>query len=129
MAVISIQYKEFSKAKNLFYKSVSISYDGLQKKKTFKSKNFVKDWYDCIKFCLLNIGNDEFFCHSSSVNHFIMDGAPYDSAYLKVGAEHPELIYSYDEDAIELFVPKGTTPTWEELKKMCETKKKGKIKK
>lgn len=121
MAVISIQYKEGNK-KNLGYKSVSISYDSLKKKKVFKSGDFVKDWWDCIKFNIQKIGTDEFTSMSSSVNHFIMDGAPYDSAYLDVSRGKPKLSYVYDEDKIELFVPTGMKPTWEKLKKLCEEK-------
>jgi hypothetical protein len=30
------------------------------------------------------------------------------------------LSYEYDGDAIKFYVPKGTQPTWVELKEMCK---------
>lgn len=123
MAVISIQYQEGSKKKNLGYKSVEIGFDGLRKRKTFKSGDFVKDWYDCIKFMITEIP-DEPVSHSSTVDHFIMDGAKFDSAWLKVDDESAKLVYKY-RPGIELFVPKGKQPTWSELREMCgDTSKK-----
>ena len=59
---------------------------------------------------------DPYLCNSSSVDHFIMDGAPYDSAYLMFKEGKPYLSYDYDENGWEMFVPTGTEPTWEELK-------------
>ncbi len=55
-----------------------------------------------------------------------MDGAKYDSAYLVVTKEKTSL--SYDSEMhgenIELFVEENTTPTWEELRKICGDEKK-----
>lgn len=125
MAVISIDYNDGNK-KNLGYKSVDVSYNNLKSVKKFDSGNFVKDWYDCTKFCITKIGNKEPIIHSSSVNHFIMDGAKYDSAYLVVTEKSTSL--SYDSklhgENIELFVEENTTPTWEELRKICGDEKK-----
>jgi len=71
MSVVGISYTEGNK-KDLQYKSVSISYKMSSKEKIFDSGNFIKDWYDCIKFMIVNkIMYSEPFCHSSSVNHFI----------------------------------------------------------
>ena len=125
MAVISIDYNDGNK-KDLGYRSIDVSYNNLKSKKVFNSGNFVKDWYDCIKFCITKIQNTEPKMHSSSVNHFFMDGAKYDSAYLVVTKEKTSL--SYDSEMhgenIELFVEENTTPTWEELRKICGDEKK-----
>src|SRR5690606_16097134 len=121
MAVININYDEGNEM-DLGYESVEISYDNLKSKKVFNSGNFVKDWFDCIKFCILELpdGNHP-IVHSSSVDHFFMDGAKYDSAYLITNDASKKVYLSYpakdeDTDGIELFVPDGTKPTWEELK-------------
>lgn len=121
MAVININYDEGNK-EDLGYKSVDVSYNDLKKNKIFDSGNFVKDWFDCIKFCVIEMPNDEFISHSSSINHFIMDGAPYDSMFLMIDIEtrKPYLTKMYDKMGIELFVPEGTEPTWGELKEMCK---------
>jgi hypothetical protein len=53
-----------------------------------------------------------------------MDGAPYDSMYLKyddtIKKHYLTKIYDFDEKGIEFFVNKGTEPTWDELKKLCD---------
>ncbi len=125
MAVVNIDYNDGNK-KDLGYRSIDVSYNNLKSKKVFDSGNFVKDWYDCIKFCITKIQNIEPIMHSSSVNHFFMDGAKYDSAYLVVTKEKTSL--SYDSEMhgenIELFVEENTTPTWEELRKICGDEKK-----
>lgn len=59
--------------------------------------------------------------HSSTVNHFIMDGALFDSAYLHIDNEgNSRLEYQYDEDGWEFFVKEGTKPTWDDLKNYCK---------
>ncbi len=130
MAIIGINYKEPNTQK---YQSVRISY-GEKEEKLFATGNFIKDWYDMRKFTAFELSDSEpYFCHSSSVDHFIMDGAPYDSAYLHMIDDKPVLKYLDRSDSlwfinqrdivdngIEFFVPEGTQPTWEELKKMCE---------
>lgn len=125
MAVISIDYNDGNK-KDLGYKGIDVSYNNLKSKKKFDSGNFVKDWYDCIKFCITKIQNSEPIIHSSSVNHFFMDGAKYDSAYLVVTKEKTSLSYDSENhgENIELFVEENTTPTWEELRKICGDEKK-----
>ena len=45
-----------------------------------------------------------------------MDGANFDSAWFVWDNDNPRLVYEYDERGWEMFVPKGTKPTWEELK-------------
>jgi hypothetical protein len=126
MAVIGITYEELTPAK---YESVDISYgDGMNEEKEFASGNFVKDWYYMRKFMIQNLSDTEHnFCYSSSVDHFIMDGAPFDSAILKFKADNtPYLDYAHDyllggDNGIEFFVEKNTQPTWEELKEICKS--------
>jgi hypothetical protein len=121
MAVIGISYNEGRK--NLAYKSVDIRYGAkFDKTKVFDSGDFVKDWYDCNKFIITKLYEKEFhFSNSSSVDNFIMDGAPYRSAYLKTTETTAELVYEHDfnDRGIEFFVKKGTKPTWNELRVLC----------
>lgn len=126
MAVYGINYDEGNE-KDLGYESVDISYDNLKKRKVFNSGNFIKDWYDLVKFIIMELGQIEpHFIGSSSTDHFFMDGADklYDEAYLVDAVVDGEtksvLSYEYDEDAIKFYVPKGTQPTWSELKEMCK---------
>ncbi len=133
MAVIDIIYNEGAPKRKLGYKSVNIKYNNLKKKKAFSSGDFVKDWYDLWKF-IISEDFEEPVAHSSSVNHFIMDGAPYDSAYLHIvdgkgvlkyiDRTNPKWYLDHDtESGIELFVPKGNKPTWNELKGKYQNKK------
>ena len=125
MAVYGIDYTEFG-GEDFGYKSVRISYDNLKKEKFFDSGNFVKDWYDLVKFMIMELSKTEsHFVGSSSVDHFIMDGAKFDSGYLvdeNVNGETKSVLKydGYYEDGIEFFVPEGTQPTWAELKEMCK---------
>lgn len=117
MAVCNIIYNEGMPET---YEGVEIYYYDKNKRDIFASGNFMKDWYKAIKsFIYSNSG--EPLVHSSSVDHFITDGAPYDSAYLITNDKKSYLSYEYKEDAIELFIPEGLKLTWEEYKKMCET--------
>jgi len=119
MAVKSITYEEGTDAG---YEYVEISYGDNEVKK-FDSGNFVRDWFACMKFIIFsNISENEPILNSSSIDHFIMDGAPYDSAYLIPAEGNTQLSYEYVEDRLEFFVPKGTKPTWKELKEMCDGK-------
>lgn len=135
MAYTTINYNDGEKD-NLGYESVEIHYGRgrNEKKKFFNTGNFVKDWFDLKKLQITELSDTEpFFTHSSSVDHFIMDGAPYDSAYLYMEGEKAVLKYidrtdpmylisqqDIYEGGIEFFVPEGTQPTWEELKEMCK---------
>ena len=97
----------------------------------FDSGDFVKDWYDGLKW-FIQSELEEHLCNSSSVDHFIMDGGHelYDSVYLKFKEDGtPWLDYAHDyilfgENGLELFVVKGTEPTWEELREICNDPKK-----
>jgi hypothetical protein len=67
------------------------------------------------------------FCGSSSVGHFFMDGADkfFDEAYLidEIMNGKTKRVLKYDdyyEDNIIFYVPKGTRPTWTELKEICK---------
>ena len=126
MAVYRINYDEGNK-QDLGYKSVCIFYGKLDKERVFDSGNFVKDWFDLVKFIINELSETEsHFVGSSSVDHFFMDGADelYDEVYLVEinvdGKTKHDLTNVYNSDAIKFHVPKGTQPTWEELKKMCK---------
>lgn len=113
MAYITIKYTG---------KNDTLQYNGVEMvtrndhKYEYNSGNFVKDWYDAKKK-FLDFASDELFLnHSSSVDHFIMDGANFDSAWFVWDKDDPRLVYEFDEKGWEMFVPKGTKPTWEELK-------------
>ena len=104
------------------YESVEVHGFDDKIKKKFNSGDFVKDWYNHNKFIAENLVDDPFHTGSSSINHFIMDGAKFDSAYVKVidGKAVLEYEYDYENPGQEFFVKKGTTPTWDELKEMCK---------
>jgi hypothetical protein len=121
MAFISISYDEPNTAK---YQSVSASLMFKEDKREFTSGNFVKDWYDAIKFLIHESEDGEPWSQSSSVDHFIMDGAPFESAYLVrdnlIGTYQLSYRDENSESGIEFFVEKGTRPTWDELKELCK---------
>lgn len=114
--VISIDYNEPNADE---YKSVGLSLmSGV--KTEFNTGDFVKDWFNCNKHIAL-LDMEEPIAHSSSVDHFFMDGAPYRSAYLHIYSGDPVLEYEYSEDNLgELFVPEGELWTWEDLKNYCK---------
>ncbi len=128
MAFITINYED---GNGQSYESVEIQY-GVKSKKIFNSGNFIKDWYDMRKFMIQKLVDKEtHFACSSSIDHFIMDGAPYDSAYLHMVDDKPVLKYidrsnpdwwkiEGIDDGLEFFVPENTQPTWKELKEMCK---------
>lgn len=115
MAVIGINYDEGSEKKGLGYKSVYL-YTHNHGELVFDTGDFVKDWYNAKKKYIDISDEEHHFLHSSSVNHFIMDGAEFDSAWLVVNDGTPNLKYEFNEEGWEMFVNKGTQPTWEELK-------------
>lgn len=134
MAVIGILYDEMSP--DFEYESVYVFHDvhGKSIQKNFNSGDFIKDWFNAIKFFVTEIANTyEPLIQSSSVDHYIHDTNKYDSAYLHIENEIPLLKYidrSDDnwfinqkdifENNIELFVIENTKPTWEELKESCK---------
>ena len=138
MAVIGINYSGGNHyddkliERPINYKSVYLHTS--KKKFNFKSGNFVKDWYDAKKYYIEKLQDKEpYLSGSSSVDHFIMDGAKFDSAYLHVEIDIPILKYvnrendgwynNPDLNGWEFFVVEGTKPTWEELRELCGDKK------
>ena len=113
MAVINIQYEE---PKPETYTGVKVFMKN-NEVKNFDTGDFVKDWYDCTKFCMTEVMGKEHIMHSSSVNHFIMDGANFDSYYL--AAVDSEVILTKKFEGIEMFVEKDKEYTWHELRKRC----------
>jgi len=113
-------------------KNVSIKVTTRDKLYEFNSGNVIKDWYD-MKKKILNgeiVSDTGYFVHSSTVDHFFMDGALVDSGYLHIIDDKPVLKYHDRSDpnwwkdasvekGFEFFVPENTTPTWEELRKLC----------
>lgn len=94
--------------------------------KIFDSGDFVRDWYYSMKY-IIHLEDSEWEpqSHSSSVNHFIMDGDKYDSAYLAETEDGSfDLVYDYNGKGIEFFVPAGEKWTWKELRKYCGDEKK-----
>lgn len=117
MAIISLNYDEGHE--DLNYKSIVVNYSNLTKTKIFDSGDFIIDWFNAVRFLILTLADDtERIMHSSSVDHFIMDGGCdlYDSAYLCYVNNEFELYYDNTKNGIEFFVPKGTKPTWNEFK-------------
>lgn len=115
MAFISVKYR--GKNTSLVYEGVVLT-TRKDKEFLFNSGNFVKDWYEA-KGKYIELASDELYLTQlSAVDHFIMDGANFDSAWLvwEGDAENPKLVYEFTEQGWEMFVPKGTQPTWEELK-------------
>ena len=118
MPVTHINYIDQGRGNPPIYQFVDISY-GNHKKKFWKSGDFVKDWYDHVKFIIMTLSKKEgCFMNSSTVDHFIMDGAPYDSAYMIFDNDKCALKYGnqYYDKGIELFVNKRTRPSWERMK-------------
>ena len=121
MAVIGIRYDEGSIEKGLGYQHVYLTLR-TGKRFEFNSGDFPKDWFMAKKKYIHHADNELFLSHSSSVDHFIMDGAEFDSAWLVWNEkdEDPELVYKQTDDGWEMFVPKDTKPTWESHKKNCK---------
>jgi hypothetical protein len=120
--VRGIKYNEGGNPLN--YEGVEMRYDenNERKCKLFNTNNFIKDWFDAMKWFIQG-DFDDLLMDSSTVNHFIMDGGSelYDSAYLGFDEDkNAYLYYDWDDRGMELFVPKGERLTWEELKLLCE---------
>lgn len=137
MAVIGIRYdggnfhdeNDNLIERPILYECVTLRVSG--ENYEFNSGDFIKDWA-LAKKKFTEFEDEGYFSHSSSVDHFIMDGAEYDSAYLHVENGIPILKYldrsekdwlwtqrDVYENGWEYFVPKGKKLTWEELKEYC----------
>lgn len=147
MAVIGINYSGYtheyddngtrieidtSDSRYLKYESVYVHYQGDER--IFDSGNFIKDWFEAKDFYARGLMDKEpYLSGSSTCDHFHMDGADFDSAYLHVVDGKPVLKYidrsdvnwyfnqkSIYEDGWEFFVLPNTQPTWLELKEYCK---------
>jgi len=119
MAVISIDYNEPNVNE---YLAVKLS-NPEGSAGSWNSGDFVKDWYDCMKFILTGkIGEYFFVIHSSSVDHFIMDDISdkYESCWLVTSKDPVEFVKKHSGEGIEFFVNKGWSGTWEEFKDKYE---------
>lgn len=109
MAVIGVNYEEGSKKKDLGYKSVYVHHE--EEEKIFNSGDFPKDWYEALKHALVEL--EDYTIHSSSVNHFIMDGAKFKSFYLLFEGDEPNITFDIVENGIEHFYdPKEKPKDW-----------------
>jgi len=128
MAFINIHYT--GRKKTLRYKDVTLKRSFSDEKVVFSSGDFVKDWYDMKKLFINEWYEKEpILMGSSDCDHFIMDGAPYRSAYLMIPETgDPYLSYNPDDyrGGIEFFVPDGQQWTWKELRAHCGDAKKEK---
>ena len=123
MAITSIIYTEPDQTS---YEGVKVTY-GDNLIKIFNTGDFVKDWYLATKFKVQEIWDSEpHFTLSSTVDHFIMDGDLYESAWVVLDEnDNPKLAYVSDgvTDVTyfgsELFVEAGKKYTFEELKAKC----------
>lgn len=89
----------------------SVSREGETIKKSFSTGHFHIDWYDAHKWffhAILKQGDTYGILHSSSVNHFLGDGAGQyvKSLYLgDSGGLNALLTLEYSEEGLELFAP------------------------
>ena len=114
---ISIDYDDENQSS---YKGVIVTYNA-NIKKVFNTGDFVKDWYNLNKFLEIELPNTRFTI-LSSVDHFLMDSDSFESSYLKFDDnELPYLtkVFDFKNQGVELFIKKGTNPTWKDLKKYC----------
>lgn len=89
----------------------------------FDTGDFIKDWYNAKKKFLEFYEREGSLKYSSTVDHFIEEGAPYEKVYLIPEVEYDykgKLDYDYKENGLLMFVNKGDKLTWEELKKYCK---------
>jgi hypothetical protein len=139
MAVIGIKYRganhDYDEDGNyvftpgqLEYQSVYLHYEGGEK--IFDSGDFPRDWFQAKTFYAKELMEKEpYLSGSSTCDHFHMDGAEFDSAYLHMEGEVPILKYldmtdpnyiltqrEIFDNGWEFFVEPGEKPTWEELK-------------
>ena len=130
MSVIRINYTGYKET----LKYLNVECDDV----IYNSGDFVVDWFNLYTDYIVN-NKFSYLSGSSSIDHFIMDGAPFDVAYLyridKVN-DTWELMYINDDmdlllqndiinKGIEFFVPENNHMTWQELKLYCKSYKYG----
>ncbi len=149
MAVIGINYIDNGRGNaKQTYSSVYLNYGtanpttGRTIEKKFRSKDFIKDWFNAVRFFIIDVDakGGTHLSHSSSVDHFFFDGADYQSAYQMIEDEiytdennkeqrrKVGVLRYYDDEkdillqkemldsGVEFFVPKDARWTWQELK-------------
>ena len=120
MALISLN-KDNGKYASLAVTYPDDYYDG-ESQKIFDSGDFIKDWYDSIKFLLVDMGLTGRIYLSELLSDFI-EKSPYDKAYLIVDKKTGEskLVYNKieNDDILDFFVPAGEKPTWNQLREYC----------
>jgi hypothetical protein len=119
--IISINYDDVD-AKS--YVAVQVR-PRIGEEQVFNTGDFVKDWFHANKWIVNNWTDEEIHLrHSSSVDHFIMDGGGnlYDSRYLSFDEDYEPILIEYTENmgsCIEVFIPKNSNFTWGQLKEYC----------
>lgn len=85
---------------------------------TIPSKgDFVKDWFNLMDHAIHHYDRISF---SSSVDHFLMDGAPFRIQSFFIDGDTPILLDHEAAGHIPFFTPADREPmTWEELKSYC----------
>jgi hypothetical protein len=117
--IISIDYDDVD-AKS--YVAVQVR-PRIGEEQVFNTGDFVKDWFHANKWIVNNWTDDEIhLSHSSSVDHFIMDGGGdlYDSRYLSFDEDDEPILIEFAENGgMEFFIPKDSNMRWEQLKEYC----------
>jgi len=131
---VSIDFEDGNQAN---YRAINLSIKG--EELSFKTGDPIKDWYDMIKSLIFAEDGYRGYVHSSSVDHFYMDGEQYECAYLIKDQKDGLWRFATDEDkkndpmyydkGIEFMIPADNSiTTWEELKVYCEPDTYGKKK-
>lgn len=116
MAVIGIFYQKCEKIK---YDHVFLHTINGEIK--FDSGNFLKDWYSGIKMFLYgDLKYDKDLYYSSTVDFFINDCADFDKVYLLLKDDTGILIPIPQHECVRMFVPKGQSLSWTELKEISQ---------
>jgi len=130
----SVRTINYTVSKPETYHSIEVTFD-FNKTKTFNSGDFVLDWYNSFRFIFDMRGKEFETTDSPSVKRFIADGAPFKAMYWRKhfpkNGEYIEPLSDKMGDYQHwgnhlFFVKEGTTPTWKELREICnDTEKRG----
>jgi len=108
-------------APTMVYKGVSFSSDIKEEDKIFYTGDFLKDWYFCQKYLVqIKSKSEGSLSYSSTVNHFVTDGAPYQSRYLSIVDGKGFLNEESNGEQMRFFVPNDQDFTWGVLQAYCE---------